>query len=131
MTVVSGSSKKGGGCIFESCDISLPSFVSPSSASLVLLWCFLLNITACTAAQLGGRTLERRAPFATTSFKKGGWAYFQGWAYFREITVLGILTREKHPLQYLHLQKGVGLFWRDYRKWLGIFLRQRCIVLPA
>ena len=28
------------------------------------------------------RTFERKALFATTSFKKWGWAYFQGWAYF-------------------------------------------------
>ena len=32
-------------------------------------------------------TFERKAPFATTSFIKGGWACFQGLAYFREITV--------------------------------------------
>ena len=46
--------------------------------------CFLLNITACTtactaactAASIGGHTFEREAPFATTSFKKGGGAYF-------------------------------------------------------
>ena len=39
--------------------------------------CFLLNITACTAAKMGGRTFESKVPFATTSFQKGGWAYFQ------------------------------------------------------
>ena len=44
------------------------SFVSPSSCTVLLLQCFLLNITACTTAQLGGCTFERRAPFAT---KKG------------------------------------------------------------
>ena len=31
---------------------------------------------------MGGRTFERKAPFATTSCKKGGWAYF------REVTVV-------------------------------------------
>ena len=36
---------------------------------------------------MGVYTFERKAPFATTSFKKGEWVYFQGWAYFREITV--------------------------------------------
>ena len=49
---------------------------------------FLLNITACTVAKIGGHTIKRTAPFATTLFKKGGWAYFRGWAYFWEITVL-------------------------------------------
>ena len=37
---------------------------------------------------MGGCTFERKAPFATSSFKKGGWAYFRRWTYFREITVL-------------------------------------------
>ena len=48
-----------------------PSFVSPSFCTVLLLQCFLLNITACTVAQIGGRTFERKALFATTSFKKG------------------------------------------------------------
>ena len=39
---------------------------------------------------MGGRTFERKAPFATTSFKKGGWVYFRGWTYFRKITVYHI-----------------------------------------
>ena len=100
--------KEGGGRTFESCDISLentptphtvlfvcsdsampyaittnkwylPSFVSPSSCNvLLLLRCFLLNITACTTAQVGGCTFERKAPFATTSFNKGGGCIFEG-----------------------------------------------------
>ena len=56
----------------------VPSFVSPSSCTVLFLCCFLLNITACTAAQLSGHTFERRAPFATTSFKKGGGSIFEG-----------------------------------------------------
>ena len=40
--------KEGVGDIFESCDISPES--APSHVSLLLLWCFLLNKTACTAA---------------------------------------------------------------------------------
>ena len=35
----------------------------------------------------GGHTFKRKAPFATTSLKKEGWAYFGGWAYFWEIMV--------------------------------------------
>ena len=70
--------KEGGGCIFESCDISLENMPTSHAVSLalvvctcsdsampllsctclrnnsigarLLLWCFLLNITACTAA---------------------------------------------------------------------------------
>ena len=57
-------------CLCNNSKWCLPSFVSPSSCTVLLLCCFLLNITACTAAQLGGCTFERRAPFATTSFKK-------------------------------------------------------------
>ena len=102
--------KRGGGRIFESCDISLentltshavslalviwtcsdsampllscaclrnnsksclPSFVSSFPCTALLLLCFLLNITACTVAKMGGRTFERKVPFATTLLKKG------------------------------------------------------------
>ena len=49
----------------------LPSFVSPSSHTMLLPQCFLLNITVCTTPHIGVRTFERKA---TTSFKKGGWA---------------------------------------------------------
>ena len=31
-----------------------------------------------TTAQIGGRTFERKAPFATTSFKKGCGLIFEG-----------------------------------------------------
>ena len=34
---------------------------------------------------MGGHTFKRKAPFATTSFKKGEWAYFRGWAYFERL----------------------------------------------
>ena len=55
-------------CLCNNSKWCLPSFVSPSSCTVLLLGCFLLNITACsTAAQLGGYTFERRAPFAATS----------------------------------------------------------------
>ena len=46
---------------------------------------------------MGGRTFERKAPFATTLFKKGEWAYFQEWAYFREIMV-----QSQNVLQLAH-----------------------------
>ena len=39
-------------------------------------------------AQIGDCGFERKAPFATTSFKKRGWAYFRGCAYFQETMVL-------------------------------------------
>ena len=104
--------KEGGGCIFESCDISLentptshavslvlvictcsdsalpllscacftdnskwclPSFVSPSSCTVLLLRCFLLNILH---------------------------ALLHKW--------VGVLSRVKHPLQQLHSKKGGG-----------------------
>ena len=65
--------------------LCLPSFVSPSSCTVLLLGCFLLNITACTAAQLGGHTFERRAPFAATSLKKGVGRIFKGGLIFRRL----------------------------------------------
>ena len=54
----------------------LPSFVSPPSCTVLFLWCFLLSITACTVAKIGGHTFKRKAPFATTLFKKGGVGLF-------------------------------------------------------
>lgn len=39
-------------------------------------------------AYIGGCAFDRKAPFAATLFKKGGWAYFQGWAYFRYIYII-------------------------------------------
>ena len=60
----------------------------------------MVSPSPCTVllATIGWSTFERRAPFATTSFKKGGWAYFRGWVYFREITVCHkfLLHRQKH-----------------------------------
>ena len=50
----------------------------PSCWSLLLLLrYFLLNITPCIAAQIGGRIFGRKSPFATTSFKKGGGCIFE------------------------------------------------------
>ena len=45
--------------------------VPPLPQYITLLWCFLLNITACTTAEIGGHTLKRKTPFAMTLFKKG------------------------------------------------------------
>ena len=47
-------------------------------SAFVLLLSASANMTACTAAQMGGGNFARKVPFATTSFKKGGWAYFRG-----------------------------------------------------
>ena len=38
---------------------------------------FLLNIAACTMAYIDRRTFERKVPFATTSFIKGGGLIFK------------------------------------------------------
>ena len=46
--------------------------------NVLLLWYSLLKITSCTTAQIGGCTVKRKAPFATTSIKKkGGGPIFQ------------------------------------------------------
>ena len=37
----------------------------------------MLNTTPCTVASIGGHTFERKAPFVTTSFKRGRRSYFQ------------------------------------------------------
>ena len=59
-------------CFFCNSKWCLPSFVSPSSCIVLFFQCFLPNITACTAAGIGGRTSERKAPFAKISFKDMG-----------------------------------------------------------
>ena len=52
-----------------------------------------LMVSTITTAQIGGYTFERKAPFATTLFEKGGWAYFQLWAYFQEKTFLRLVFK--------------------------------------
>ena len=42
------------------------------------------------------RNLTRKAPFAVTSFKRGGWAYFRGWANFWEIMVVSTKLGKFH-----------------------------------
>ena len=37
---------------------------------------------------ISGRTFEKKAFFATTSFKKGGWAYFRGLLFFEGGAIL-------------------------------------------
>ena len=58
-------------CLRNNSKWCLPSFVCPL-ASLVLL----AYITACNTAYIGGHTFKRKAPFATTSFKRGGVGLF-------------------------------------------------------
>ena len=43
---------------------------------LVSQYFFLLAMTACTTAKMGGRTFGRKAPFATILFKKLGGLVF-------------------------------------------------------
>ena len=45
---------------------------------------------------MGGRTFNRKSPFAATSFKKGV-SIFQGWAYFREIMVSSSCLNLNNP----------------------------------
>ena len=45
-------------CLCNNSKWCLPSFVSPSSCTVLLLHCFLLNIRASNAAQLGGHTFK-------------------------------------------------------------------------
>ena len=57
----------GGGDIFESSDISPES--APSHVCLLLLWCFLLNKTACTTV---GVLLEGKHPLQQLCSNLGG-----------------------------------------------------------
>ena len=63
------------------CKWCLPSFVSPSSCTVLLLRRFLHNRMYCSI-------LNRWANLATTLFKNRGWAYFWGWVYFWEIMIV-------------------------------------------
>ena len=80
--------KEGGGGIFESCDISLKN--TPTSPHMQLVWPFFFYCACCDPAMpllsctclrnnSNGACLPsccRKAPFATTSFKKGGGLIF-------------------------------------------------------
>ena len=78
------------------CKWYLPSFVSPSSCTVLLLWC--LCITTCTMEWAYFR--EKSNKFT----QKGVWAYFWGWAYFQEIIV--------RQLSSTHRTKLILLFYR-------------------
>ena len=57
-------------------------------ASLVLL----AYITACNTAYIGGHTFERKAPFATTSFKREGGLIFETLQYILEAQAAKLYT---------------------------------------
>ena len=62
-----------------SCTWCLPSFVSPSSWTMMPP-CILVQHNSMYCHINGWVYFERKAPFAKTSLKKGWWAYFRGWA---------------------------------------------------
>ena len=83
----------------------LPLFVSPFYCTVPLLKSFLLNITTCTVAYTGRRIFERKAHFAIALFRKGGWAYFQGWACFWEIiSITKSISDPKLPTTFDYTQ---------------------------
>ena len=90
----------------------VPAFiVSPSSCRVMLLECFLLN----------KRNFERKAPF----IQKGGWAYFQWWAYFRRLRYIYICCLLKHlwlRSRFLicldwSLDRLIIPFWSSWSHW--------------
>ena len=145
---ISASSIKGDECIFESCDISLEntptsfcthavilqwlfchalayavkaklcllSFVSPSLCTVLLCFC-------ASSVLIVGST----APFETTSYKKGEWAYFRGWA---------LSVRLAHSLcsSYwvvsvrLTLAWASGLYLGAVLAWLGVITALQALV---
>ena len=72
-------------CLRNNSKSCLPSFVSSFPCTALRLLCFLLNITACTVVRMGGRTFERKAPFATILLKKGGGHIFECGLIFRRL----------------------------------------------
>ena len=72
-------------CLCNNSKSCLPSFVSSFPCTALLLLCFLLNITACTVAKMGGRTFERKAPIATILLKKWGGRIFECGLIFRRL----------------------------------------------
>ena len=74
-------------CLRNNIKWCLPSFVCPLT-SLVLL----AYITACNTAYIGGHTFERKAPFAITSFKRGGGLIFERLQYILEVQVAKLYT---------------------------------------
>ena len=65
---------------------------------MLLLLCFLPNITTCTTALLGEHIFERKALFATTLFEKGGGLIFEGGSIFEGLRIgLRALTNYEKP----------------------------------
>ena len=65
-------------------DLCLHLLVPPHSK-----YCFFsASYSACTIAQIGGRTIERKAAFATTLLKKGGGLILQKQVFLLEMAVL-------------------------------------------
>lgn len=71
-------------CLCNNSPWSLPSFVSPFSGTVLLLWCSWLNITM----YYGILTFERKAPFATNFIQNRGIGLFLRVGQFFEIRVL-------------------------------------------
>ena len=76
--------KGGDGPIFENCDVSFKN--TPTSHAVTCSLALFVYACSDPALLLGGRTFKRKALFATTLFEKGGWAYF------REIMVIGLCS---------------------------------------
>ena len=74
-------------CLRNDSKWCLPSFVCPL-ASLVLL----AYISACNTAYIGGHTFERKAHFATTSFKMGSGLIFERLQYILVAQVAKLYT---------------------------------------
>ena len=84
----------------------LPSLVPPF-AQCCFLGASCSNIAACTVAYIGGCTFKRKAPFAKTSFKKGG-----GGGLFSRV---GLVSRDYGVylllLDWLKVQQWMSWTW--------------------
>ena len=95
-------------CLCNNSKWFLPSFVSSFSCTVLLLWCFLLDITGCTACCLNSWSYFREK--AIVPFKKGGGLIFSSVAYFRKIMIVHVSLQRRKCLFVMHLD---GMGWKQ------------------
>ena len=101
--------KEEGGCIFESCDISLENTPTSHAVSLALVICTCsdsampLLSCACLCNNSNGAYLPSCSFFSASCLTQ---------QHVLRHKWVGVLSREKHPLQQLHLKRRVGIFSR-------------------
>ena len=93
-------------CLCTNSKWCLPSFVSPSYCTVLLLHCFLLNITACLQHNWVGVLSREEHPLQQLHSKKGDGCIFEGGLIFWEVTVHSTTCTSIRPIARI-FRRGV------------------------